>query len=321
MKAIGGYPELELRKGNHYHQSALSLNTARNCLEYILLARGYEKVYVPYYTCDAVHEPFEKCKNRCSMEFYSIDFNLEPINLPELQDNEAFLYTNYFGLKQDCVKILAKKYGNRLIVDNSQAFYDLPINGIDTFYSARKFFGVPDGAYLYTDCTLKEYYGVNLEKDESYNRMIALVKRIDLSAEEGYNDFQEIEQSLVNQPIKRMSNLTTALLSSIDYEEIKHVRRQNYHNLSIQMGKRNRLRLRLNEDAVPLCYPFFAENPELRKKLIEKRIFVPTYWPNVLDQSNEDSVEHRLASNLFPLPIDQRYDSVYMERIVDVINL
>lgn len=43
MDAIGGYFELELRKGEHYHKDALRLNTARNCFEYILLARKYKK--------------------------------------------------------------------------------------------------------------------------------------------------------------------------------------------------------------------------------------------------------------------------------------
>ncbi len=35
MDAIGGYFELELRKGEHYHKDALKLNTARNCFEYV----------------------------------------------------------------------------------------------------------------------------------------------------------------------------------------------------------------------------------------------------------------------------------------------
>ena len=43
MSAIGGYFELELRKGEHYHKEALRLNTARNSFEYILRARGYKR--------------------------------------------------------------------------------------------------------------------------------------------------------------------------------------------------------------------------------------------------------------------------------------
>ena len=48
MKEIGGYFELQLRKGEHYHKGALQLNTARNCLEYILRAKKYKKIYIPY---------------------------------------------------------------------------------------------------------------------------------------------------------------------------------------------------------------------------------------------------------------------------------
>lgn len=320
MKAIGGYPELELRKGNHYHTGAIRLNTARNCLEYILLARGYRKVFIPYYTCAAVHEPFEKSVYECEMEFYSINSSLEPTGLPGLKEDEAFLYTNYFGLKQDCIETLAKRFGNKLIVDNSQAFYDLPINGVDTFYSARKFFGVPDGAYLYTDCMLKYYYGEELAKDESYDRMNALIKRIDFSVEEGYRDFQETEQSLICQPIKRMSKLTEAILGSIDYEGIRHTRRENYKNLYYRLFQNNKLWLRLDEKAVPLCYPFLSQSPELRKKLIDNRIYVPTYWPNVLEQCDASTIEYQYASLLLPLPIDQRYGKDDMKTIVKKIN-
>ena len=51
MEAIGGYFELELRKGKHYHENALRLNSARNAFEYILRVRNYKKIYIPYYTC------------------------------------------------------------------------------------------------------------------------------------------------------------------------------------------------------------------------------------------------------------------------------
>ena len=60
QKAIGGYFELELPKGEEYHKSALSLNSARNCFEYILRVRKYKKVYLPYYTCEVILEPLKK---------------------------------------------------------------------------------------------------------------------------------------------------------------------------------------------------------------------------------------------------------------------
>lgn len=137
--AIGGYFELELRKGEHYHKNALRLNTARNSFEYILRARKYTKVYIPYYTCDVMLEPLKKCN--VDYVFYHINEQLEPVETYRLQPTEAFLYTNYYGLKQRCVERLAEQYDKQLIVDHAQAFFAEPLQGIDTFYSARKFFG------------------------------------------------------------------------------------------------------------------------------------------------------------------------------------
>ena len=156
VKAIGGYFELELRKGEHYHKDALKLNTARNCFEYILLARKYTKVYIPYYTCEVMLQPLHKY--HIAYEFYHINESLEPIEVIQLQNDEAFLYTNYFGLKQSCVEHLAVIYKSQLIVDNAQAFYAPRIKGIDTFYSPRKFFGIADGGYLYTEHILEQHF-------------------------------------------------------------------------------------------------------------------------------------------------------------------
>lgn len=53
MNVLGGYLELELNDfGNIYHDDLVDLNTGRNALEYILIQQGYEKIYIPYYTCN-----------------------------------------------------------------------------------------------------------------------------------------------------------------------------------------------------------------------------------------------------------------------------
>ena len=77
MKVIGGYFELELPKGKEYHQDAIRLNTGRNAFEYILRTKGYQKVYLPYYTCDAMLEPINKLA--LNYEFYQIDETFRPI--------------------------------------------------------------------------------------------------------------------------------------------------------------------------------------------------------------------------------------------------
>ena len=314
MEAIGGYFSLELPQREEYHKNAIRLNTGRNCLEYILRVRGYKKVYVPYYTCEAVMEPINKLG--IPYEFYHIDIHFEIRDRFTLKEGEALLYTNYFGLKQRYVELLAEKVGSRLIVDNTQAFYAKPLIGIDTFYTCRKFFGVPDGAYLYCDKELDE----EIEQDYSYDRVAHLVKRIDLSAEEGFKDFRRVDDGLDNQPIRKMSKLTQRMMLGVDYEASAQCRRANYQLLHEALGKVNNLELPLEDDAVPMVYPYLVPVEGLREKLIENKIFVARYWPNVLDWTTKEDIDYLLAFQMQPLPVDQRYGEEEMKRIIKIVT-
>ena len=313
MTSIGGYFELELPQGTEYHSNAIALNTGRNALEYILRVRGYQRVYLPYYSCEVLLEPFEKLG--VDYTFYHINVNLEADFQESLHSDEAILYINYFGLKQDHVKALAQRYGKQLIVDNTQAFYAHPIDGIDTFYSCRKFFGVPDGAYLYCDQKLD----ADLEQDYSCVRMIHLLKRIDVSAEAAYADFREQSVKLKNNPIRKMSQLTHRIMSSIDCGGVTERRRQNYQLLDAAIGNDNGITLPLSADVVPMVYPFLTTDQQLRHRLIDNKVYVATYWPNVLDWVNTNSTEYTLTTQLLPLPIDQRYNEEEIQRIIELI--
>ena len=313
MVAIGGYFGLELRRGEHYHKNAIRLNTARNCFEYVLRTRGSAKVYIPYYTCEVMLEPIRKLQ--IEYEFYHINELFEPTVLPKLTANEAFLYTNYFGLKQKCVKSLAMEYGKQLIVDNAQAFYAEPIDGIDTFYSARKFFGVPDGAYLYTDKPLQQEF----EQDCSNERTAHLLKRIDLGPEPGYQDFRMNEDVLCNQEIMRMSKLTEAILCGIDYESVKRKRRENYAFLENALKDSNPIHLKMDDDTAPMVYPYLSDDVLLKQKLIENKIFVATYCPNVKEWTMENMLENELTAKLLPIPCDQRFNFEDLQRIISFV--
>jgi hypothetical protein len=313
MEPVGGYFELELRKGEHYHKDAIRLNTARNCFEYVLRSRQYTQVYVPYYTCEVLLEPIKKLG--VNYKFYSINEQFEPISLPSLDADTAFLYTNYYGMKQKCVERLSEKYGSQLIVDNAQAFYSEPMQRIDTFYSARKFFGVSDGAYLYTGKRLEQ----NLYQDVSYKRMSHLLKRIDLGAELGYLDFRNDDDMLCNQDIKQMSKLTDNVLSGIDYEAAKRKRRENYTLLDEFLRASNQISLELDERAVPMVYPYLTDDLSLRRRLIENKVFVATYWSNVKGWTTEDMLERKLMERLIPIPCDQRYGEKEMSSIVSLV--
>ena len=302
MKEIGGYFEIEFSniKLGDIHPNAIKLNTARNCLEYILLANGYKKIFVPFYTCDVVLEPIIKHDLVC--EFYQIDKNFEPLNVPVCQPDEAFLYTNYFGIKEQFAAELAGKTNN-LIIDNSQALFAAPVSGADTFYSLRKFAGVADGAFLYS----KKQINFEIEKTSSAHRVSHLYERKDTNAAAGYGFFKENDASLSGLPLMKMSASTEAFLQTYDFEKNKTTRERNFLYLHHQLREINEIDLNTANINGPLCYPFLNKNLNMREHLIKKGIYIPTFWSNVLLWiDGQDGVEKTMVNDLLPLPVDHR---------------
>ena len=314
MSSIGGYFELELRKGEEYYDAAIRLNSGRNAFEYILSARNYKKVFLPFYSCDVMLEPISRLN--IEYAFYHINEKLEPVfNFNLIAENETLVYINYFGVKSKAVKKLSN-ICNNLIVDNAQAFFEKPIVGIDTFYSPRKFFGVPDGALLYGDFRLNPAF----KKDNSLGRFGHLLGRIENSAEESYSAFIQNEKSLIGQPIKLMSDLTHNLLKNIDYERIVNIRKNNFNCLNKALSSINALDFHDEDFFAPMVYPFLTRQKNLRNYFIENKIYVAQYWPNVLEWCKKNDFEYNLAKCIIPLPIDQRYDENDMQRIIQLIK-
>ena len=307
-KEIGGYFGLELGGENIYefNKSSVLLNSARSCLRYVIRAFGIKEIWIPYYTCPVVWQSVQK--EGCKIKFYHINKEFYPEI--EFEDDAYILYTNYFGVCGENVIKLAKKYKN-LIIDNAQAFY-MPKFGIASFNSVRKFFGVSDGAILECDKCLDEKF----EFDVSFERFSHLLKRIDVSASFGYGDFCKNDDSLCNEPIKYMSNLTKSILASVDVNKAKQKRIENFRILSSQLNKKNELKLELGEYDVPMVYPLLLKKDGIKQNLIKNKIYVATYW-NPLPEDYQEGIFQRY---LIPLPIDQRYNKADMEKIIEVLN-
>lgn len=314
MKKVGGYFELHLNEYDEYHKNAIRLNTGRNALELILGIKKPKRLYIPFYTCDVLLEPLKKLNIK--YEFYSINQALEPeLNVQDFDEDETLLYTNYFGLKDDFIETLASKTKN-LIIDNAQSFFSMPLDHVDTFYSPRKFFGVPDGAYLYTNANTD----LHLEEDDSTKRAEHLLLRLSNKVNLGYSRYLENESKLNHQPIKEMSLLTRKILTSIDYDEVKNRRTSNYEYLEEKLGGKNDLKSLWNRKQIPMIYPYLSKENIDRTKLKDNGIYIAKYWPNVRDWVKKNSVEYDLYENLYALPIDHRYSSKDLGKVISLLN-
>ena len=308
MKEIGGYLELENFIGREYYQNSIALNTARNALAYLVKARSIKKIYIPYFLCDSVSGVCDR--EGIAYEYYHIDADFKPVFEREIKDGEWVYIVNFYGqLKENDVLNYRNRFG-RIIVDNVQAFFSEPIEDVDTIYSCRKFFGVPDGAYLISDCPR-----LDVDTDFSKERMKHILGRYEgSSASDYYADFKANDRSFVELPVRYMSRLTHNILGAIDYESCAAKRNENFSLLHRSLGGFNKLNL--NIPYGPYMYPFYcADGMMIKKALAEKKIYVPTLWPNVLNFDGCE-LEKDYAQNILPLPCDQRYDREDMARII-----
>lgn len=313
MKEYGGYIEMETFRGEEFHACALSLNSGRHCVEYLIKARKITKLYIPYFLCDSVQGICEKLN--VNYEYYDIEEDFSPKCKCYLENSEFIYVVNYYGqISNEKIQKLQIRYGN-IIIDNVQAFFQKPVKDIDTLYSCRKFFGVPDGAYLYTNIKIEEH----LEYDVSYDRMKFLLGRFEKTAEEFYDLYVENNNIFIKEPLKKMSRLTKNLLRGIDYTYVIKSRNKNYEFIHKELGHLNQLKV--NVPYGPFMYPLYVTQGEnLKKYLIQQKIYIPTLWPEVMLFADSNTVSYRYAKNIVPLPVDQRYDLQDMEHIIEIIH-
>ena len=307
MKEIGGYIELDTFTGPMLHGDGIKLNCGRNALAYLIEAKDIRKLWMPKFMCDSCNGILRK--ENVEVTYYSIGLDFKPKGANPAEDEWLYVVNFYGQLSNEYLASL----GDRVIVDNAQAYFQDPVPGMDTLYTCRKFFGVADGAVLYTDKTIEVE-----QQDESFRRMNFLLGRYERTASEFYPEYAANNNFFENEPIKRMSKLTENLLHGIDYERVRQRRTENFAFLHERLHGINRLNLTIPEGA--FMYPLYLENgAEIRNKLQAMKIYIPTLWPSVFALCGKMEPEYDMAKNILPLPVDQRYGKEEMEYLVSII--
>ena len=308
---IGGYLELERFRGSLLHDRALALSSGRACLSYLIEQRNIRRILLPDLLCDVVEQVCSA--HQVAVRRYRIGLDLRPE--PDLQPGSGewlYLVNLYGQLTEEELTAAAKRFPH-LIVDNAHAYFTPALPGIDTLYTCRKFLGVSDGGFLYTDAPARE-----LEQDESHGRMDFVLGRFERPAGEFFAEAQRNNEVLEITP-KKMSPLTDNLLRAVDYAAVRRIRTENFNRLHEALGKWNLLSLRPTEGAY--AYPLWLPDGEkIRRRLIARKIYVPALWPNVLTDTSAGSTARSLARQILPLPCDQRYGPEEMDAIIAAVR-
>lgn len=319
MREYGGYFSLELVKTGQWFQKyeafTQKLNSGRAAIVHAVRDGGYKRVWLPLYTCHSVADILD-CYN-IPYVFYNINEAFYPENVT-MKPGDVLVWTNYFGILGDChVQTVYNQYKD-VIFDNTQAFFAEPVLDAYNVYSCRKFFGVPDGAYLIH----KHLNPCALEKDYSSNTSAFLLQSLEYGTNAAYSASMDNEERINQNQVLEMSPLTDAIMNAVDYAASLRKRPENYQALHQILGESNQLPIaaELPPQAIPMVYPYLCFDPDMRKHLVQNKVYISQWWKWVAESGLCNSFEKTLSQFLLPLPIDQRYDTQDMHHIADIIH-
>lgn len=320
MREIGSFIELELPKGRELYkgENVVRLNTGRAAIWHAFRLTGAKTIWLPFYQCETVREFLTK--KGCQIKYYHIDKYFNPIDIKQESD-ESVVLVNYYGIMSHArMKELSSSYNN-VIIDNSQAFFCQPIEDVYNVYSARKFVGVADGAYVVGNGASRFYE----EYEQGYSSDTAdfLLKRIEYGCEgKGYEARQINESRIDSEDIMKMSPLTCAMLDGADYELNKSKRRVNFSYAHSLLRDINCIDpLLYNDDAtVPMVYPLVVENDDLLSVLLEAKHFQGHWWKYITEELPGNTIEHWLSRYIIPITIDQRYGKEELDYLYSIIR-
>ena len=212
-------------------------------------------------------------------------------------------------VRMSCNKLI-NIFKDNLILDLSMSFFHRPKIKY-YFNSCRKFFGVPDGAYI---------HGISLNNELKTNTLLNtnhLNNR--LTKKKAYDLFLRNE-SLISSQLHKMSQFTLDTMCLINYELVKQKRIENFNFLNSKIGKNNILSFPKLHDEVPHYYPYLPKRVISINDLIDKGLFVPNIWKIAKNDQINKSTSLKLFEKLLPLPIDQRYNSNDMNYIIHILS-
>lgn len=318
---IGSFIELELKKGLELYsgnQNIARLNTGRAAIWHAARVLGTQTIWIPYYQCESVREFLQK--KGCGIKYYHIDRDFSPVEI-DAKDDEAVLLVNYYGIMSySRMKALAEKYHN-VIIDNCQAFFCSPNPDCMNVYSARKFVGVADGAYVVGRDAHK--YVDEYPQCYSSDTAAFLMTRIEYGCEgKGYETRNINEDRIETEDVMKMSRLTHAMLDGADYDYNQKKRRENFKEACKLFDGINKINPGkfYGEDVVPMVYPLVVEDDCLLERLLKAKHFQGHWWKYITEELPEETFEHWLSRYIIPITIDQRYgkeELMYIRSIIE----
>lgn len=311
-------------------------------LSHIIKKKRIRTCWLPSYLCETIIQPFKELN--LEYKFFNIKENLQldiDYLSKRIKKNDLILALYYFGFppNENVVNFLNKSKDSNVIIleDLTHSFLskNIYLNKIGNYsiISLRKWFGIPDGGIAISnddlfdkDIIIKKPFDefVNLRLQYSVLKNFYIKKIIDKnkSFRKLHNKAEELVNSVIDLNI--MSNLSKAILDTIDFNTIIYKRRNNYKYLLSCIHNLDKIKILypiLSDDVCPLGFPvLFEKRDSLRKYLINNNIYCPVHWHLSEDIPKNFSYSYSLSKNILTIPCDQRYSIEDMEILTRSIN-
>jgi len=286
-------------------------------------------VWLPSYLCSALLEPFLKLS--VPVRYYDASPQSKvPANdwVDQITRGDLVLVVHYFGFPNKTLP--ASEIGRRggvILEDASQALFAKQQyqESIGIVFSARKFFGVPDGGVLATlrpNVLDGPELGPPPEDWWSSAYDVSQMRReFDLAGGENrwFPLFKQVEESF---PLGsyRCSDLARKLIEKgVDYPLMKKTRRENYMALADRL-RGFALFPELDDETVPLGFPVCVHEDRrdhVLEQLYSQGIYPPVHWrlEGIVPEEHRES--HLLSRRILTLICDQRYTICEMKRQIE----
>lgn len=312
----GGFLPLELNEGREFYlydeTQMQRFNCGKAAVASVMQCIAPKTIYIPYYLCPNVCKEIES--HNLKVEYYHIDEKMMPVDLPD-EEGDCVYLVNYFGIMDVAITQYARSFQKAFVIlDNSHSFYCKPImsKNIYNIYSCKKFFGVPDGAYLIS----AHLEGGEIAEGYASERALYLFESLEQGTNYCYTKKKEADFEIARN-YEGMSVLTKRILQSIDYEAVKKKRCDNFRQYEEAFAEMNLFECA--ENSVPYIYPLNVGR-NIKKQLVEKKIYVPTLWGHMIEEKFKGSLEYRLSDETIFLPLDQRYYYNDIEYIIETVK-
>lgn len=302
-------------------------------LENILKNKEIKKAYLPSYSCDSMAAPFIDLG--IEVEYYDVYYNeglKYNINLDE--DIDIFLAMNYFGYSSTNMDSYIEAFKNKgkiIIEDITHSILSTKKCSPNSDYligSLRKWFPIASGGIA---VNMNSKFEVNLDS-KSNSKMIDIkksamqnkkdyLKNQDESSKEVFLNQYKTCGKILDEDYKNYSidDESLKIIMGIDIEKIITQRIENTKTIYEKLKNNKYIKFLINnfngQDGL-LFVPIILENEkrnDLRKYLIENKVYLPVHWP--LEEKINNIFEQELS-----LVCDQRYTENQIAWYIDLIE-